>query len=94
MAQLLKYEEAYLPDDFYSTKSAMWLLDTETGKIRTSKKKQIHAEIWGGSAWDNPHRGYYHDGYGIVVCHGHIDDDLMRKLAKKFPRAMYYRQGW
>jgi hypothetical protein len=93
MSALLQYEKD-LPFDFFSTKSAMWILDEQTGKIRMSSKNQIHAQIWGSEAWNNELRGYYNDSYGIITCHGHVSDTLMQKLAKKFPRAIFYRQGW
>jgi hypothetical protein len=89
MATLLKWEKE-TPEDFYSTKTHMWILID--GKVRMSKKCKIHAEIWGEDAWGIDQRGYYNDNYGIVTCHGKTTTDLERMLAKKFPRAMYIRK--
>jgi hypothetical protein len=93
MAQLMQWEKE-IPHDFYSTKSHMWILDPETKKVRMSKKQLIHASIWGEWVWNQPLRGYYNDNYGLVMCHGFVDDELMRKLSKKFPRAMFIYKGW
>ena len=90
MAQLLKWDKQ-TPDDFYSTKTHMWIM--LDGKIRMSKKKShlIHAHIWGEDAWNIEERGYYNDNYGIVSCHGKVSEELINKLAKKFSRAMYIK---
>ena len=91
MATLMKWEKA-TPDDYYSTKSHMWIL--LDGKIRWSKKKNIHAQIWGTEAWNIPQRGYYNDGYGLIHCHGKASPELVNMLAKKFPRAMFIKTNW
>jgi hypothetical protein len=91
MAQLLKYE-GELPNDFFSTKTHMWIM--LDGKIHMSKKKQIHAEIWGEKAWEIPDRGYYNDYYGLVTCHVKMTEEMVNKVAKKFPRAMHYKGSW
>lgn len=90
MATLIKWEDA-TPADFYSTKSHMWIL--LKGKVRMSQKKKemIHACIWGNKAWDIPERGYYNDSYGLIHCHGRVTRELIYKLAKKFPRAIYIK---
>ena len=91
MGSLMKWDKE-LPNNFYSTKSHMWIL--LDGKVRYSKRENIHATIWGPEAWNIPQRGYYNDSFGIIHCHGKVTPELARMLAKKFPRAMYLHTNW
>ena len=49
----------------------------------------IHADHWGEDAWHTQERGYYSHKHGLVTSHSGIDDKLERKLARKFPEALY-----
>lgn len=91
MGSLMKWDKN-LPDNFYSTKSHIWIL--LDGKVRLSTKADIHATIWGSKAWEISERGYYNDSFGIIHSHGKVTSELARMLAKKFPRAMYLHTNW
>ena len=86
----MKYEQC-IPEDFYETKSHLWIMID--GKIRKRKNTydKTHAEIWGGMAWSVDCCGYYSEKYGLVSCHVDVTPDIVEKLAKKFPSAMYYK---
>jgi hypothetical protein len=93
MAELMNFGKP-TPDNFYETKSHMWIL--LNGKVckRKARPGKIHAEMWGPKAWDITERGYYNEAHGLVSCHGGFTPALISMLAKKFPTCMYYRGEW
>lgn len=95
-----------LPEGFHNTVTHLWI-QFEDGRVETCLKYHysecgelldddepqysIHADCWGECVWDNEHRGYYSDEHGLITCHGNVNADLTKRLARKFKNAIYIR---
>ena len=91
---MLKWEKD-IPRDFFCDRTHLWAVvsdDSGTEKVESIEIDShiIHANIWGQEIWDEDRRGYYHEGYGLVSCHGSSTPALVKQLAKHFENAMYY----